>query len=307
MARLAEAGQPKGHILVVADETGETKRLRALKAEHKGLSFIGLGEALFPALVSRRSKALFRPLPRQLKCHSIVLIFATPRSGSSLVADVVSDLGYGDVREHLRDGEIQVLSSGYNFNRRTALRNLVNLSGKNGCFSTKIISHFLMDYLRRVRDFKSLEQFGDDIKVHAIVLDRSNKVDQAVSADLAMQRGVWHVRSGKDAAKIKETRAARYEFGRLNARFFEYWQQSFILDFARRIFPDHMPLNYEKDVEHGDVEALGKRINEAFDLGVAEPDFSRSKARKKIANKDNSALVKKFRGDFWATFGYKPK
>ncbi|MEQ8292247.1 MAG: Stf0 family sulfotransferase [Roseovarius sp.] len=292
---------------VVADGAGEANRLAKLRKSYPNLTFAGLGEAVFPAIVARRADAALRPMPKKLNCHTVVLIFATPRSGSSLVADIVSDLGMGDTREHLRGGEIACLSGSYLFSRRVALRNLVNLTANDGAFSTKIFAHFLMDYMRAVHDFRPLKIFGPKVKVKTIILDRTSKVDQAVSADVAMQRGIWHVRSGKDAERVLAEQAPKYVFGRLNSRYFEYRQQSFALEFAREMFPDHLVLDYESDIVGVELSKLGRRIAEALDLKDYPTDFARARARQKIANDDNAALASQFRKDFSKAFGFPPK
>ncbi|MDM8167593.1 Stf0 family sulfotransferase [Roseovarius sp.] len=305
LAKREKRGDRRTHV--VADHAGEAKRVAQLRKLFPKLSFAGLGEAVFPAIVTRQATAALRPMPTRLKCHTIVLIFATPRSGSSLVADILADLGLGDTREHLRGDEITALASSYLFSRRAALRNLVNLSANDGAFSTKIISHFLINYMREVRDFRPLKIFGPKVKVKAIVLDRTSKVDQAVSADVAMQRGIWHVRSGADAEKVKTEKTPKYVFERLNSRYFEYRQQSFILDFAREMFPDHLALDYESDIAGVELGMLGGRIAKALDLKDYPTDFARSRARQKIANEDNTVLARQFRKDFNKAFGFRPK
>lgn len=303
--RVAQGGMQKTYV--VADKVNEPERLRRLRSKFPELTFAGLGETVFPALIARNDRSVFSDQSRELHCHSVVLVFATPRSGSSLVADILADLGWGNVREHLRQTELEVLSSPYNFDRSVALRSLINAVSKDGHFGTKIISHFFVDYLMNIRDFSPLKIFGPDVKVKAIVLDRSGKVDQAASGELAAQRGIWHIQSGKDAEKVASKGESRFNFGRMNARYFRYRQESFILNFAREMFPDHLALDYDADLADGDVEQIGKKIADFLGIDVDLERFKKSEARQKIANEENARFAKQFREEYDAIFGYIPK
>lgn len=305
MARWNEEG-PSDHLYLVADEKGEGARLAALRADYPNLTFRGLAEHLFPALVARNPKAVFAPVPQDLMCKELTLIFATPRSGSSYLADVVGDCGLGDAREHLRNSVIDALTADYRFNRALALRNFLNLISKDGRAATKIIGHFFSRYLTTVaQDLELLRRLCDGMTTRVIILDRDDKVGQAVSAFLASRRGIWHVRSEADAAKLDQANTPDYAFNRLLARYTSFREQSAILGLARDFFPQAIELEYDRDIADATPGALANRLQEAFGLS-GTLSGQRAADRQKLANAENAEICAQFRADYRVIFGIDP-
>jgi len=305
LKQLDEAGG--SHVtFLVADETGEGKRLKSMRESYPNLTFAGLGEALFPALVARSPGAIFSGRSRKAPpCRQITLIFAPPRSGSSFVADVVSHVTGAKAREHLRNEVIEVLASPYRFNRTAALRNFFDLvTTQDGQAATKIISHFLQDYIGTVGDLKLVRRVCEGMDVRAIVLDREDKVAQTISGYLAARRGIWHLESGRDAERLEAVGEVGYDFHKLLPRYLGYRQQSYVIDFAREIFPDHLALEYGRDIEAGDAVALGARIAEFLGLPWVSGDQPAGRAR--LANEENARLCARFREDYEALLGTRP-
>jgi LPS sulfotransferase NodH len=308
-AKAPEATPPE-HLYLVADETGEGARLAALRADYPNLSFKGLAEHLFPALIARNPRAVFAPVRPDLGVTEITLIFATKRSGSSYLGDVVRDCGLGDAREHLRDQVIAALASDYRFNRPFALRNFLNLIAADGRVATKLITHFVADYLKTgARDLGLLAEICAGITPRVITLDRSDKVGQAVSAYLAARRGVWHVQSEADAAKLGQKRDAAgqvpYDFNALLVRYAEYRQSSAVLDLVRGIFPAALDLDYDRDVDGLDPAALAARLSGALGFSIGRMGGSAAN-RQKLADAENDAIGARFRTEYRALFGVDP-
>ncbi|MBM1222452.1 hypothetical protein JQU17_19760 [Ponticoccus sp. SC2-23] len=292
-------------LWLVAASGGEGKTLNALRAACPDHRFAGLGEALFPALVARNPGAIFDRLPQKTHCRQITLIFAPPRSGSSFVADIVSHVTGAKTREHLRNEVIEVLASSYKFNRAAALRNFLSIvTTTDGQASTKIISHFLQDYVARVGGMRLVKQVFEGVAVRTIVIERDDKVAQTVSGYLASRRGIWHLETGRDAKRLEEANKVGYDFDKLLPRYLGYRHQSYVLDFAREIFPDHMALEYGRDIEAGDAAALGERIAEF--LGLPWVPGDQPKGRAKLANEENDRLCAQFREDYEALMGRAP-
>ena len=311
VATLRQLGQqnargPDGRLYVVADETGEGMRLEVLREAYPNLDFKGLAQHLFPALVARLPMAVFEPVRQDLACREITLILATKRSGSSYLADVVRDCGLGDAREHLRNQVIEALASDYRFNRPLAWRNFLNLITVEGRVASKVISHFLADYLRSgARDLALLAELCAGITPRVILLDRSDKVGQAVSAYLAGRRGLWHVQSDSDAARLESTAPAPYNFNALLVRYAEYRQQPAIFGMMRDIFPRALELDYDRDVAGQDPATLTARLAQAFGLEMRRTGQS-ADSRQRLANAENAEICARFTADYRALFGVDP-
>ena len=302
-AALAAKGTDK--LWIVAASGGEGRALEELRGACPDHRFAGLGEALFPALVNRAPGAVLKGMAKRAPTRRITLIFAPPRSGSSFVADVLGHVTGSKTREHLRGEVIEVLASPYLFNRAAAVRNFLSLvTGPTGEASTKIISHFLQDYIAKVGDLRIVRRAFEGIAVKVIVLDRADKVAQTVSGYLAARRGLWHLEHGPDDARLEAVREVGYDFSRLLPRYLGYRHQTYVLDLAREIFPEHLSLEYGADVEAGDAAALGVKI--AAYLGLDWTPDPEATKRAKLANAENDRLCARFREDYQEILGAAP-
>lgn len=304
--KLSDANdEPEGRLWLVSHSQGEGLALKHLRETYPNHHFAGLGEALFPALVAKAPKELFRGLRRKAKCTCMSVVFAPPRSGSSFVSDVLGHVSQSSPREHLRNDVIEILASPYRFDRVVALRNFLRLiTGPTGHASTKIITHFMQERITDAGDIRVIAKVFKDIEVKAIVLDRDDKVAQCISGYLAANRGVWHLQNDRDAEKIQQSDSVKYKFPSLLPRYLGYRHQSYMLAFAREIFPDHLALEYSTDVESGDVDALGSKL--ADFLGLTWTPDPNAKTRSKLANSENERLIQQFRSDYKELFGSEP-
>lgn len=296
------SGEHEIPALIVADGDGESDRVKQLKGNFPQLQFYGLAEEFLPALLAKQIHRLPEIHALDLsKALDVVLLFATPRSGSSLVGDVLTDLGVGNTAEHLRATLVECLGSAYKFNDKRALRIFLSLSSNNGWVGTKIISHFLMNYLEG--PFNSMLFSGlaaDGHRLHPIFLRRRNQVLQAVSGFLASKRGVWHVTDAKSKSKLGEKESVPYDFNALFRRFTAYRAQEAFLDSFSQSFPGALKLTYEDDCT--DIEALAKRLSRHLAL-KRNATLQKAKTRKKIASRLNDEMEASFRDDYRNLFG----
>jgi LPS sulfotransferase NodH len=298
----AELADPR-RVVIVADPAGEDRRLETLRARHPDRRLVGLAGELLPALVARTGHTLLDPAPLPPRPTRAVILFASPRSGSSLVADVMSDMGLGDVREHLRGGVLDLLRSDYQFDRAAALDRFVRLAARNGTFGTKIITHFFTDFVRDGGDIDLARSVYAGIDVALLTLDRTDKIAQSVSSEVASRRGVWHVTDAASAAALQDSPEVGYRFSSLLARYMFYRQQSEIVQFVARSRGARLSLLYERDVEAGDLPALAERLCASLLLDRDAWTFPRAGARQRIADTTNADMARRFSSDMAQHFG----
>ncbi len=302
-AQLA-AHEPGTRLWFVADSSDEPAALSRLRGACPDHQFAGVGEALLPAMIARKPQTLLTGAP-QTACQQITLIFAPPRSGSSFVADVVSHVTGAQTREHLRNDVIQSMAAAYKFDRSAAMRAFLSLaSSPDGQVSTKIISHFLQDYIGSAAGLGELREVFEGISFKVIIIERADKVAQAISGYLAARRGIWHLENEKQAAKLAASDEVSYQFDYLLPRYLGYRHQSYVLDFMREIFPEHLSLEYAHDIEDGDFAGLSNRIADFLDL--PRPSTLPETTRSRLSNAENDRLCAQFRADYAALFGQPP-
>lgn len=302
------AAQPQDHVCVLAAPLGEDAALRRLRAAHPGLRVVGLGAALLPARVARRPEAIFRPMPSQPACTAMTLIFAPPRSGSSLIADLVGHITGARVREHLRKPLLDVLAAPYVFDRAAALQSFMSLIAVDGRAGSKLISHFVQAYLTggdAAEDtLEGVRTACASVAVKTIVIARGNTVAQAVSGYLAMQRGIWHLQSQADAERLEAAPAVAYDFDGLLRLYRFYRRQDRVLDAARERFPAHLALEYDRDIAPGETDALGRRVAAFLGLPWVAPGAPLE--RRRLANAENAEMCRRFDEEFRSRFGVAP-
>jgi LPS sulfotransferase NodH len=285
----------EGKVVVVADPAGEEERLAALRAAYPGRRFAGLAGQVLPALAARAGHTLFSDAALPPRPARAVILCASPRSGSSLVADVLSDMGCGDVREHLRRGILDALSGKYRFDRGAALGHFLCLAQVNGTFGTKLITHFVEDYIRAIGDLAAIRSAFAGIDTVWLTLDRTDKLRQAVSGELASRRGVWHNTGASDEAALRQIgEPAVLHFNSLIGRHLFYGQQSAILAFLNAHGRISLRLTYEADVAAGDIRALSQKLAAALLLEVRAWTFKRAGTRKRLADAASEDLVSRY-------------
>lgn len=299
------AGKNDTCAYLVADAAGEANRVTQLRAAYPNIRFYGFMEDFLPAFMARQANAI--PKLDTLDTSGaldIVLLFAPPRSGSSLVADVLVDFGVGNTTEHLRTTLIECLRSGYRCNWAKMVRRLLHLSAQKGWVGSKLISHFLSDYLTGAFSRQILDDLRQDgHRVHPVFLYRENVALQTVSGYLASRRGIWHLIDGQSDNIYKKDADIAYDFNSLFSRYTDYRRQIASMAFFEDMFPDHLRLTYEADCE--DVTALAHKISRYLNLPVPA-EFSKSQSRKKIQNTLNQDFEARFRADYRDLLGREP-
>lgn len=122
-------------------------------------------------------------------------ILTTPRSGSTYFCELLDSTGIaGHPYEHLRLAA-QELTRHCDFEYVRLLYNLMQYrTTENGVFGTKLISHFLFEFLRAK---PNCQQIFNSIDKH-ILLVRRDKVAQAVSLAIAQITEIWHLRNNNN-------------------------------------------------------------------------------------------------------------
>lgn len=290
-----DAVPPEGVLTLVADPANEEERLAKLRAAHPKARFAGLAGELLPALVARKPQHLVSGEPLPARPTRAVILCATPRSGSSLLADLLSDLGCGELREHLRTGLIEALDSPYRFDRLAALDRFLRLAQVDGWFGTKLITHFIDDYLRRIGTLDGLAATFAGVDAAWLTLDRADKTRQTVSGEIASRRGVWHLtHATKAPARAKVAAPATVSFPNLMARHLFYVQQSAVLGFLERHGRIRLRLGYETDLEAGALEPLAERLAAALLLPRPAGPFRRASARQRLADETSEAQAETY-------------
>ncbi|MEE9413570.1 MAG: Stf0 family sulfotransferase [Methylococcales bacterium] len=125
------------------------------------------------------------------KIHKYAII-SIPRSGSTMLADILFQTGYcGQPKEHLRNSIVLLATVADSFDFQKWLGSmLVNTCTANNVFGTKVISHFAHSLSNDLKpsDIKFLQQFKH---TKLIYLSREDKADQAVSTYIARQSNLF--------------------------------------------------------------------------------------------------------------------
>ncbi len=302
------AAETKPPLLVVAAPTHEADRLRTLRETYPALTFVGLAQHVVPALVAHAAHKLFEtdatvdaPCP-PLK---LAVVFATPRSGSSLVCDLLEGLGIGRPKEHLRDTLIELFASSYRFDKVAAIRNFLRYSARDGWVGTKLITHFVEDYVTTCGLADVAAALELPLDVYPIFLDRQDRTMQAISGELAARRGVWHVTDAASRDRIEAAEAVRYDFYSILKRYLGYASQSAYLEALRALFERRLDLVYERDVV--DQAALVERLAAFLGVDAAGRSFAKAAQRERIADGVNDAFRTAFTNDFAVRFGCRPR
>lgn len=306
--RALAAASDKPPLLVVASPANEAERLRTLRDEYPKLTFVGLAEHVVPALVAQAAHKLFEPHPVLVGPGAplkLAIVFATPRSGSSYVCDILEGLGIGRPREHLRDTLIELFASSYHFDKCAAIRNFLVYSAKDGWVGTKLITHFVEDFVTTCGLADVAAALDIPIDIYPIFLDRKDRAMQAISGELAARRGVWHITDAASRQKVAEAAAVRYDFYSILKRYIGYSSQSAFLEALRALYERRLELVYENDVV--DHSGLVDRL--ATFLGVDAEDrcFAKAGQRERIAGGLNDQFRAAFASDFIQRFGSRPQ
>jgi LPS sulfotransferase NodH len=305
--RALAAASDEPPLFVVASPANEAERLRTLRDEYPKLTFIGLAEHVVPALVAQAAHKIFEPCPALVEPGAplkLVIVFATPRSGSSYVCDVLEGMGIGRPKEHLRDTLIELFASSYRFDKSAAIRNFLRYSAKDGWVGTKLITHFVEDFVTTCGLADVAAAVEIPIDIYPIFLDRQDRAMQAISGELAARRGVWHITDAESRQKFAEAAPVRYDFYSILKRYIGYSSQSAFLQAMRTIFERRLELIYETDVVEQSV--LVDRLATFLGVDAMDSSFAKAEQRERIADGLNDQFQVAFANDFIKRFGSRP-
>jgi LPS sulfotransferase NodH len=267
-----EAGQttleppPKAQALIALsrrDESAVQRRLRQVSA----LPVFRLFDDILVNLLTERDLLQTAPEapPFPARCYAIL---TTPRSGSTLLSQLLASTGVGGrPREHLRL-PTQTLSRECGFDYVRLLRILAaQRATSNGVFGTKLIAHFLEKH--RVKGLP----FDEVAKAFRFVsLVRVDRVSQAVSLHVAQSTGIWHVHDDRTrkvyAERLQAIQVDRAHIDGVRAMYNEIrreegWMAQFLDRWSIR------PLLVEYEALYADPDVQVKRVLEF--LGIDDP------------------------------------
>lgn len=291
-------------VHVVADSEGEDDRLALLRNLHPTLTFVGLCRDLVPAILARSAHRVTEDLSALPMPADLLVLFATPRSGSSLLGDIIGQMGFGVAREHLRPTTLELLLCGYKFDRAEALRNFLRLEAKDGWVSTKLITHFVQEFFAEGGKTDWLFDALKGVRCHVVGLDRHDRIAQAVSGAIAAQRKMWHHFEGGKQPELKDEEI-RYSFDSILSRLSSYAQQGAYLKMWSDFADDLPTLWYEEDIDGQPFEAVARNLQNIIGLPQdrCRDDARFETGRLRIASAVNDRLIAQFRQDWGQRFG----
>jgi len=291
-------------VHIVADPDGEEERVAQLRGLYPTLTFVGLCRDLVPALLARSGHRVLEDLDALPMPTDLLVVFATPRSGSSHLGDIVGQMGLGEAREHLRPTTLELLTSDYSFDRVAAIRNFLRLENNDGWVSTKLITHFARDFIAENGSVEQVFEALQEVRCHVIGLDRKDRAAQAVSGHIASQRGLWHYFEGGKQSKV-EDEDIKYSFESIFGRLTGYAQQGAYLRMWRDLTGSFETLWYEDDLDGKPSEEVARTVAGHLDLpsGILEKATFASTGRVRIASDLNVAMIARFKEHWQARFG----
>lgn len=298
--RLDNAEQDAQHgettpTFVVADPEGETARVQALTDRYPSLEFVGLAEDVFPALLAGAAD-VFRASDEDAHAPTeMVLVFATPRSGSSALADVVSAVTGADCREHLRPYVLEALRADYRFDRTKALNKFLRMAQRDGIFATKVISHFLIEYFNDKPAWELLAQVASGTRIRVACVDRRNRLEQGISGEVAARRGIYHARSERGEQEVRAAGEVSFNFNAILKRKLRYEMETAVLDLVRTMWPSATTFVYEDDIYTESTEqTVDKVLKFLSRTEMSEHAKDGSSIRRKLPGDTNAQLREMF-------------
>ena len=187
----------------VACNGSELEIVEELRSSHSDVEFLSLKNDAHPLL--RIPQGFDMPLESFLRTPptfsiSDLVIAAVPRSGSYLLAEYLNAQGLGLAEEHLKEDVARAAKlpiSDFSFSHW--LGSLRRGGHVNGRFATKFMSHYWW------RLHHNLAENGQDELARflqssvVVVINRQDRVLQAVSSYISMKTQVYRLRSTRDA------------------------------------------------------------------------------------------------------------
>jgi len=216
--RLRQGLPPQDVVLAMAGPSrGPGEELRACLARHG--SSARVHDAKHDGLAALIARKRLSQMPRRRDAPKVnYVIFCAPRSGSTLLTELLTGFGIGEPREHIRPELIQMLRAGddLHFDVGLWLSAAQAFDRTDDIFGTKVVMHLLRSAATAAtpEQFAAIRDFTES--AHLIHLTRRDKVDQALSQDRARETSVFHVfEAGQLEAYRQRSEAWSYDFDRI--------------------------------------------------------------------------------------------
>ncbi len=262
-------------IFVFDDADGYPSSLLRRQYPGKNTYVINFDIALRLACKERKLN-VWNPEPEHRYC-----LITTPRTGSTLLASVLSQLGVGHPAEHVRTPLVHVIKQGgYAFDK--VMENLARIASRNDIFGTKFISTFL-HYIFGDEGAGRLAEYLN-AKQYKVVFLKRDLCDQAVSSYFAVNSNVWHLFDKKQFSKKGDV---PYDFSSINEIYQRFAREERLVDLIATTIPPQRQMTVRYDDLDADSLAVGERVKAFVGAEVPESEIHLDKIPHKISDLDD--------------------
>lgn len=219
---------------------------------------------------------LWKPEPEYRYC-----LVTTPRTGSTLLANVLSQLGAGNPIEHVRAPLVYLINhGGYSFER--VVGNLARIASRNEVFGTKFISTFL-HYLFGEDGAPKLAEYLIARDYRVIFLKR-DLCDQAVSSYFASRSNLWHL---FDKEKFTANEEVDYNFTSIHEIYQRFLKEQHLVERIGASIPPSRQIVIRYNDLDSDPVAIGNQVKSFIGADLPESVIRLDKAPQKISELDS--------------------
>jgi LPS sulfotransferase NodH len=264
----------------------EPELVAALDRLCPGSPTLGLITEVLPRRASGRP---VDALPRAARRGYAIL--APPRTGSYFLCGLLRELGFGRPDEHLDHGLCRAARLGA-VDLRLHLDRVAGIATAGGWFGTKLISSALFEAFESGFPPNDFVDWLQEHRLPVILLNRRDKVAQAVSFFVARQTGVWTL--------VGETRRPEpppYDFDAIHADYRDLCQQDRWIEDLLRLLPVPIHRLLYEDLEARTEDELARVVG--FLTGRELPAAAigvRARTRKQRGARTRD-YVERFRSD----------
>ncbi|HEX4159594.1 MAG TPA: Stf0 family sulfotransferase [Rhizomicrobium sp.] len=261
-------------IFVFDDADGYPSSLLRRRYPGKNTYVINFDIALRLACKEHKLK-LWKPEPEYRYC-----LITTPRTGSTLLANLLSQLGVGNPTEHVRAPLVHIIKhGGYGFEK--VLENLARIASRNEVFGTKFISTFL----QYIFGDDGMEGLGEylNAKEYKVVFLKRDLCDQAVSSYFAARTNVWHL---FDKNKFSAKGDIPYDFSSINEIYQRFRKEERLVDQIAAAIPPHRQITILYEDLDTDSLATAGHVKTFVGAELPDSEVHMDKVPQKISGLD---------------------
>jgi LPS sulfotransferase NodH len=239
-----------------------------------------------------RTAEVFQDAPSSPRRLAILTL---PRSGSTMLARLLTSCGIGHCREHLRWPLIHLLRRERE-NAGRIVQRLLHAAECDGWVSTKLVSHYMLE-LERVYGEGAMYRFLEENAFECVYLRREDKITQALSVFAASVTGKFH-------AHLFDPEGYRYppyDFEAICRIFESFHRQELWLAALAARLSSCREVSYEELVRDraGTIGAILASLGQKGKL-LADP------GTKRMPRGEALAFAERFRADYRAKFAKDP-